>query len=170
GKLGRHRRPRGSACRRRIRCGRSSRKLRRPGCDSEFSGRLRWTRTSRQGVPARGSRRPDALTTGERSVGDGEVASGLTSARGGHMDEVFPVLGGIVIGLATHAVWVRWLRALLIGILGVAVGALASWVSGELAVSWVYLVIDIGQVLMAAVMTGVLVTVWLRRRARSLSR
>ena len=86
------------------------------------------------------------------------------------MDEVFPILGGIVIGLATHAVRVRWLRALLIGILGVAVGAFASWVSGELAVSWVYLFIDIGQVLVAAVMTSVLVTFWLRRRVRSLSR
>jgi uncharacterized membrane protein len=86
------------------------------------------------------------------------------------MGEVFPVLGGIVIGLATHAVRVRWLRALLIGILGAAVGAVAAWISGELAVSWVYLFIDIAQVLVAAVMTSVLVTVWLRRRVRSLSR
>ena len=86
------------------------------------------------------------------------------------MDEVFPVLGGIVIGLATQTIRALWVRALLIGILGAAVGAFASWVSGELAVSWIYLFIDIGQVLVAAVMTGVLVKVWLRRRLRSLSR
>ena len=86
------------------------------------------------------------------------------------MDEVFPILGGIVIGLATHAVRRYWVRALLIGVLGVAVGGFASWVSGELAISWAYLFIDIGQVLAAAVMTSVLVTVWLRRRARALAR
>jgi hypothetical protein len=86
------------------------------------------------------------------------------------MEEVFPVLGGIVIGLATHPVGARWLRALLIGVLGVVVGACASWVSGELAVSWIYLLVDIAQVLVAAIMTGALVTVWLRRRARAVSR
>ena len=86
------------------------------------------------------------------------------------MEEVFPVLGGIVIGLATHPVGARWLRALLIGALGLAVGAFASWVSGELAVSRIYLLIDIGQVVVAAVMTGALVTAWMRRRARAVSR
>jgi len=86
------------------------------------------------------------------------------------MDEVFSVLGGIVIRLATHAVGVRWLRALLIRVLCVAVGAFASWVSSELAVSRHYLLVDIGQVMLAAVMTSALVTVWLRRRARAVSR
>jgi hypothetical protein len=86
------------------------------------------------------------------------------------MDEVFPVLGGIVIGLATQTIRMLWVRVLLIGILGVAVGAFASWVSGELAVSRIYLLIDIGQALVAAVMTGALVKVWPRRRLRSLSR
>jgi len=83
------------------------------------------------------------------------------------MDEVFPVLGGIVIGLATHVVHVRWLRMLLVTVFGVTVGGIAAWVSGELAVSWVYLFIDIGQVLVAAILTGVLVTFWLRHRVRS---
>jgi len=75
------------------------------------------------------------------------------------MDEVFPVLAGIVIGLVTYPVRVIWL--------GIALGAVAGWVSGELAISWVYVLIDTGQVVAASVMTGVLVRVWLRRRARS---
>ena len=82
------------------------------------------------------------------------------------MDEVFPVLAGIVVGLATHAVRPIWLKALLIGSLGIALGAAASWLSGELAVSWVYVFVDAGQVVGAGIMTGVLVRVWLRRSAQ----
>ena len=82
------------------------------------------------------------------------------------MDEVFPVLAGIVVGLATHAVRPIWLKALLIGSLGIALGAAASWLSGELAVSWVYVLIDAAQVLGTGIMTGILVRVWLRRRAQ----
>jgi hypothetical protein len=86
------------------------------------------------------------------------------------MDEVFPVLAGIVIGLATHAVRPIWLKGTLIGILGIALGGIASWVSGELAISWVYVLIDSGQVVVAGILTGVLVRIWFRRRARSLAR
>jgi len=82
------------------------------------------------------------------------------------MDEVFPVLAGIVVGLATHTVRPMWLKALLIGSLGIALGAAASWLSGELAVSWVYVLIDAAQVLGTGIMTGILVRVWLRRRAQ----
>ncbi len=86
------------------------------------------------------------------------------------MDEVFPVLAGVVIGLATHAVRPAWLKASVIGALGIVVGVTASWVSGEVAVSWVYILVDIGQVVAASAMTGILVTVWRRRRARSVAR
>jgi hypothetical protein len=86
------------------------------------------------------------------------------------MEEIFPVLCGIVLGLATHAVRPVWLKAALIAVLGVTAGFTAAWVSGELEVSSAYLLIDIVQVAAAAVMTGVLVRVWLRRQARSLAR
>ena len=82
------------------------------------------------------------------------------------MDEVFPILGGVVVGLITHLVGPIRLKAILIGSLGVAFGALASWVSGELALSWVYLVIDIAQVVGASVMTAFLMRVWSRRQMR----
>jgi hypothetical protein len=86
------------------------------------------------------------------------------------MNEVFPVLAGVVIGLATCATRPVWLRVALIAVLGIGLGAVASWVSGELAMSWVYALIDTGQVLAASIMTGVLVRAWLRRRARPLAR
>jgi hypothetical protein len=58
------------------------------------------------------------------------------------------------------------LRAVLVTVLGVALGALASWVSGELAISWTYILIDSAQVIVAAVMTSILVRVWQRRHAK----
>ena len=86
------------------------------------------------------------------------------------MAEVFPVLGGIALGLATFAVRPLWLRAVVIVILGAGIGAVASWISGELAVSRVYLLVDAVQVIVAAVLTGGLVEFWLRRRARAVAR
>jgi len=87
------------------------------------------------------------------------------------MDEVFPVLAGIGLGLATGAVRANWSKGLLIAVLGLAIGATASWVSGELAISWVYVLIDAAQAVGASVLTGILVTVWVRRRrARAIAR
>jgi hypothetical protein len=84
------------------------------------------------------------------------------------MEEVFPVLAGIVLGLVTHALR-RGLKGLAIAIASPGLGTLAAWISGELSVSWGYLLIDTIQVAVAAVMTGVLVSVWLRRRRTRLS-
>jgi hypothetical protein len=84
------------------------------------------------------------------------------------MEEVFPVLAGVVLGLVTFALGPR-LKIVAVGVLSVALGALAAWISGELSVSWIYLLIDTAQVAVAAVMTGVLVAVWLRRRTRKLA-
>ena len=86
------------------------------------------------------------------------------------MEEVFPVLAGVAVGLVAHQVGSIRLRALLIAVLGVAFGACASWISGELALSWVYLVIDTVQVIGAGVMTTFLVRTWLRRHARQVAR
>jgi len=80
------------------------------------------------------------------------------------MDEVFPVLAGIALGLVSHVVESIRLRGILIAALGVAFGACASWISGELAMSWTYLLIDTAQVVGAAVATLILVRVWRRYR------
>jgi hypothetical protein len=42
-----------------------------------------------------------------------------------------------------------WLKAIVVGILGVAFGAMASWISGELAASRLYLLVDTAQVIVA---------------------
>jgi hypothetical protein len=82
------------------------------------------------------------------------------------MAEVFPVLAGIVVGLATHQLASGAWRAMLIVVGSLGLGALATWIAGELAVSWVYVLIDAGQVALAAVLTVVAVTVWRRRALR----
>ena len=84
------------------------------------------------------------------------------------MEEVFPVLAGIVLGLVTYALR-RGLKALAIAVVSPGLGVLAAWIAGELSVSWGYVLIDTIEVAVAAVMTGVLVTVWLRRRRTRLS-
>jgi hypothetical protein len=82
------------------------------------------------------------------------------------MDEVFPVLAGIVVGLLTGGLAARRLRAVAVAVLSAAFGAVASWISGELAISWAYLAIDIGQVLVTAVLTWALAAAWRRRAWR----
>jgi hypothetical protein len=82
------------------------------------------------------------------------------------MDEVFPVLAGIALGLGTFTLRRIWLRVAVVGILGVGLGTAASWISGELAVSRFYVLVDAAQVIVAAFLTGVPVRYWLRRRAR----
>jgi hypothetical protein len=86
------------------------------------------------------------------------------------MEEVFPVLAGVVVGLVTYRVVPTWLRLVAVVLLGLGFGAIASWISGELAVSWVYVVIDTAQVIGASVMIAVLVRAWRRRLAARIAR
>ena len=80
------------------------------------------------------------------------------------MDEVFPVLAGVVVGLVIPiVVSPSRLRWLVLMVLSVVLGSVATWVSGELAISAVYLLVDITQVLGAAIATAVLVSIWRRR-------
>jgi len=65
------------------------------------------------------------------------------------VDEVFPLLGGIVVGLVCSQVPLRLSRWMVL-LLAVVVGLTASYISGELAVDWRFVLIDIGEVLLAA--------------------
>ena len=85
------------------------------------------------------------------------------------MEEIFPVAAGIVLGLVTYRLRL-WSKTAVLAVLSVALGVVAAWASGELSVSWVYVLIDTAQVGVAAVMTGVAVKAWLRYRARTVVR
>jgi hypothetical protein len=81
------------------------------------------------------------------------------------MDEVLPVLSGIAVGLVLGIVPFRfWTIAL--GVFSVVSGIVASVVSGELAISWIYVLIDAAQVLGAALLTSVLAARWRQRSWR----
>ncbi len=64
------------------------------------------------------------------------------------MDEVFPVLCGVVLGLAAWhlSLRLRWLT-MLIGV--PLVGVTASYISGELSLGWQFVLMDMTEVLMA---------------------
>jgi len=79
------------------------------------------------------------------------------------MEEVFPVLAGVVVGLAAYGVRSVWLRLFLLVLFGLGFGVVASWISGELAISWTYALIDVAQVMGVGAMTIVGITVWRRR-------
>ena len=79
------------------------------------------------------------------------------------MEEVFPVLAGVVVGLALHPIASKWLRAVIMVVGSIGFGAVASWMSGEIAVSSAYLLIDTAQVFGAGALTVGLVVRWRRR-------
>jgi hypothetical protein len=78
------------------------------------------------------------------------------------MEEVFPVGSGVVLGLVVGYLASGRLRGWILAAGSVLIGATASWISGELAVSRLYLVVDIGQALVAAALTWVLAACWRR--------
>ena len=78
------------------------------------------------------------------------------------MDEIFPVGSGIVLGLVIAYLVSGRLRGWVLAAGSVLIGFAASWASGELAVSWLYLFVDIGQVLVAGALTWILALRWRR--------
>jgi hypothetical protein len=80
------------------------------------------------------------------------------------MEEVIPVTSGVVLGLVLASLAPARLRPLLLGTGSVLAGGAASWLTGELAASWLYLLVDIGQVLVAGVLTAVLAARWRSHR------
>ena len=87
------------------------------------------------------------------------------------MEEFLPVVAGIGVGLLTWRVVPRALKYVALVGLSLVAGAGASCINGELAVSWVYVLIDTAQVLAAAGMTWLLAarwgeSIWARMRTR----
>jgi hypothetical protein len=76
------------------------------------------------------------------------------------MEEVIPVGSGVVLGLViAYLVGARF-RPWALAVGSALIGWAASWITGELAVSWIYVPIDIAQVLVAGALTWILVARW----------
>jgi hypothetical protein len=82
------------------------------------------------------------------------------------MHELFPIVGGVLIALVASRLTSPLSKTAVLVVLGVALGGLASFISGELAESWAYLAFDIVQVLIVAGVTLVVVAAWERRSGR----
>lgn len=79
-------------------------------------------------------------------------------------NEIFPVVAGIVAALLAFRVASPRRRLTVFAALSILFGVTASWASGELSVSWGYVLFDIGQVLVSGALTLLLAAVWQRRR------
>lgn len=79
------------------------------------------------------------------------------------MHEIFPVVGGVAIGLLALRIAEPRLRTAFLVILSVLVGVIATVISGEALVSWAFLLIDIPLVFGSAIVAAVAVP-WVYRR------
>jgi hypothetical protein len=82
------------------------------------------------------------------------------------MNEIFPVMAGAAIGLLVPRFRTPWQRACALSLLSIACGAFASWISGELEISWAYVAIDLAQAAVAGLLVWNLVVRWRRRTSR----
>jgi hypothetical protein len=83
------------------------------------------------------------------------------------MNEVWPVLAGAAVGAVAARLREgrrTWAAVL---VLSLVIGLGAAAVSGELALSWGFVLVDTAQALIAAVLVHGLARVWRRRSARS---
>ena len=75
------------------------------------------------------------------------------------MGELFPVVAGVCIGLIMQRLTTSRMRITALVVLSILAGFTASYISGELFVSWDFLLFDIPLVFIAAVATW-LVLAW----------
>ena len=80
------------------------------------------------------------------------------------MHELFPALAGLVIALVVHRLPNPRQRALALVALSVIAGVTASYISGELFVSWDFLFVDIPLVFIAATAMTLGLSWWQRRQ------
>jgi hypothetical protein len=81
------------------------------------------------------------------------------------MQELFPLTAGFVIGLVVQQLRSTKLKVAVLVTLCIVFGALASYISGELEVSWGFLSVDMALVWLGALVSVALVAVWRRRPA-----
>jgi len=79
------------------------------------------------------------------------------------MHETFPIAAGILIGLVGGSVRQRRFTTAALAVLAVSVGFVAAIASGEYELSWGFVVFDVGQVVVVAMLAARLATLRLRR-------
>jgi hypothetical protein len=82
------------------------------------------------------------------------------------MSEALPVASGLLIGLAVLRISNLRVRTIVLVALSLFVGVMASYISGELFVSWDFLFVDIPLVFLSAVVATLGLAWWKRRQLR----
>ena len=80
------------------------------------------------------------------------------------MGELFPVIAGVCIGFIMQRAASPRLRMAMMVLLSIVAGFIASYISGELLVSWDFLLFDVPLVFIAAFATS-LVLAWQTNRS-----
>ena len=78
------------------------------------------------------------------------------------MEEVVPVGCGVILGLTVAHLVSGRLRGWVLAIGSLLIGAMAAWITGELAVSGLYLLVDVAQAFLAGGLTWILALRWRR--------
>jgi hypothetical protein len=81
------------------------------------------------------------------------------------LDELFPLLGGVVLALVASRFQPR-LRWIVIVSVAPVIALTASWISGEFVRDWRFVLIDLVEVVFAAIAVMALLT-WRRRAGRT---
>jgi hypothetical protein len=82
--------------------------------------------------------------------------------------EVFPVVAGLLLGFAAFRIESIRLRAIVVAVMSVLLGVVATIISGEALISWAFVLIDIPLVLASAVGAIIACYAWERRNATQL--
>ncbi len=80
------------------------------------------------------------------------------------MEEFFPVAAGVVAGLLVQQFVPIRLKTVALVVLSLTFGFLASYVSGELLLSYAYVLVDVAKVIVAAAVAAWLMT-WIEHRS-----
>ena len=91
----------------------------------------------------------------------------MNSGKEGTVNEVFPIMAGVLSALLVWKYVAVRFRALALGACGLIFGTIAAFISGELFISWAFLVIDTALVLLSATATAALITGWQRMSRRT---
>lgn len=81
------------------------------------------------------------------------------------MNEVFPVVAGLLLGFAAFRIESIRLRAIVVAVVSVLLGVVATIISGESLISWAFVLIDVPLVLACAVGALIASYAWQRRNA-----
>ncbi|MDP9316911.1 MAG: hypothetical protein M3R24_39660 [Chloroflexota bacterium] len=82
------------------------------------------------------------------------------------MHEILPIVAGIAIGFLAQRLPSFNLRIITLSMLSVLYGVCASYISGELLISWSYILIDTALVMLSAVVTVAATKWWTHRTSR----